>query len=159
MPSESSAAAGPAASSTAARTRAIRKVILQTPFVAGNGSAALYPEGIVEPGHACGEVGVGDPVPHPAVLHDVVAVGHGGGEAEVLLDEEHGEARILQAADGRADLLDDHRGRALGGLVEGEERGAGAQKAGNRGLWLLAPESLVPWLRRRSLRFGKSPKM
>ena len=38
------------------------------------------------------DVGRGDHVDHAAVLHDVVAVGDGRGEAEVLLDQQDGEA-------------------------------------------------------------------
>ena len=38
--------------------------------------------------HAGVELGVGDHVHDAAVLHHVVPVGHGGGEAEVLLDEQ-----------------------------------------------------------------------
>src|SRR5438093_9363335 len=73
-------------------------------------TAALYPEVVVQLGHVGVEVTVGDHVHHPAVLHHVVAVGDGGGEAEVLLDEEYGEPLTLESPQRGADLLHDHRG-------------------------------------------------
>src|SRR5229473_39810 len=48
-----------------------------------------------------------DHVHHPPSLHDVVPVGHGGREAEVLLHEQDGEPLGFEAAQRRADLLDD----------------------------------------------------
>ena len=49
------------------------------------------------------DVGRGDHVDDAAVLHHVVAVGDGGGEAEVLLDQQDGEAAALELADDLAD--------------------------------------------------------
>src|SRR5690349_4474502 len=54
------------------------------------------------------DVLVRDHVDHPAVLDHVVAVGELGGEAEVLLDQQDGEALPLQLADRPPDLLHDH---------------------------------------------------
>src|SRR6186997_2475741 len=45
----------------------------------------------VELVHVGLEIRIGETVDHLAVLHDVVAVRHGRGEAEVLLDQEDGE--------------------------------------------------------------------
>lgn len=71
-------------------------------------------------------------------LHNVVPVGDGRGEAEVLLDEKDREALALEAADRLADLLDDDRRQPLGRLVEQEQPRAGAQDAGDREHLLLA---------------------
>ena len=46
------------------------------------------------------QFGIGELVDDPAVLHDIVAVGDGRGEAEILLDQQDGEALLLQRADG-----------------------------------------------------------
>ena len=53
--------------------------------------------------------GVREVIDDTAVFHDVVTVGHGRGEAEILLDQQDGEALRLERADGVADLLDDDR--------------------------------------------------
>jgi hypothetical protein len=42
-----------------------------------------------------------------AVLDDVVAIGHGCSEAEVLFHEEDGETLLAQLVDDLADLLHD----------------------------------------------------
>src|SRR5688572_11813303 len=52
------------------------------------------------------EFGIGELVDDLAMLHHVVAIGHGRGEMEILLDQQDGEAALLQDADGLADLLD-----------------------------------------------------
>ncbi len=77
-----------------------------------------------------------------AVLHDVVAVGDGRGEAEILLDQQDGEALLLQRADGLADLLDDDGRQPLGRLVEQQQPRAGAQDAADRQHLLLAAGEL-----------------
>ena len=61
--------------------------------------------------HIRGEFGIGEGVDDLAVLHDVVAVGDGRGEAEILLDQQDREALLLQFRDRAADLLDDDRAR------------------------------------------------
>ena len=87
-------------------------------------------------------VGGGHRVDHAAVLHHVVAVGDGGGEAEILLDQQDGEAAALERADHLADALHDHRREALGRLVEQQQVGAGAQDAADRQHLLLAARQL-----------------
>ncbi len=47
------------------------------------------------------ELLVADHVDHPAMLDDVVAIGKGRGEVEVLLHQQNGEALVLQGADNR----------------------------------------------------------
>ena len=90
----------------------------------------------------CVELRVGDHVDDPALLDDIVPVGDGRGEAEVLLDQHDGEALPLQPGDGAADLLDDDRGEPLGRLVEQEELRAGAQDAADGQHLLLAARQL-----------------
>ena len=50
------------------------------------------------------ELVVLDHVDDLALLDDVVTVGHRRGEAEILLDQDDGEALLLQPRDGAADL-------------------------------------------------------
>src|SRR5258708_19168995 len=57
---------------------------------------------------------VGKAVDDLAVLDDVVAVSHRGGEAEILFDQQDGKAFRFQPRDGVADLLDDDRSQSLG---------------------------------------------
>ena len=64
------------------------------------------------------QLGVRDLVDHAAVLHHVVAVGNGRGEAEVLLDEQNGEATSLELRNRGPDLLDDNGRQPLGGFVQ-----------------------------------------
>ena len=71
-----------------------------------------------------------------------MAVGDGGGEMEVLLDQQDGEATGFELADDLADALDDHRRQALGRLVEQQEVGTGAQDAADRQHLLLAARQL-----------------
>jgi len=77
-----------------------------------------------------------------AVLDDVIAVGDGLGEAEVLLDEQDGKALLLQPRDRAADLLHDHRRESFGRLVQHEETRAGPQDAADREHLLLAAGEL-----------------
>ena len=77
--------------------------------------------------HIGGKVRIGEGVDDAAMLHHIEPIRHGGGETEVLLHQQNGEALLLQPRDGVADLLDDHRGKALGGLIQQQEAGAGAQ--------------------------------
>src|SRR3954465_4861365 len=67
------------------------------------------------------ELRVRDHVDDLAVLHHIMAVGDSRGKAEILLDQQDGEAFRLQAADGVPDLLDDHGGEAFGRLIQQEE--------------------------------------
>src|SRR5688572_11854190 len=113
IPSEICASAAPAACS-----RARAAITLQENFMDGAPfrlveSGRLYPEVAMQLVHVAVELGVGDHVHDEPTLHHVVPVGHGGGEAEVLLDEQDGEALAFEPADGRPDLLHDHRGESL----------------------------------------------
>ena len=79
-----------------------------------------------------------DHVNDPAVLDQVVAVGDGRGEIEVLLDQQHGETTLLQLANYGPDLLHDYRRQTLRRLVQEQERRASAQDARDRQHLLLA---------------------
>ena len=94
-------------------------------------------------GHLPRQLGVGEGVDDPPVLHDEEAVGKRRGEAEVLFDEQNGEALALDLGDGAPDLLDDDRSEAFGGLVEHQEARAGAQDAGDGQHLLLAARQLA----------------
>src|SRR5437016_7024409 len=72
------------------------------------------------------ELGIGKPVDDAAILHDVITIRNCRGEAKILLDEQNGEALLLEQADGLADLLDDNRSKALGWLIEQQKPGTGA---------------------------------
>ena len=56
-------------------------------------------------------------------------VGELGGETEILLDHEDGEALGLELRDGARQRLHDHRRQAFGDFVEQQDVGAGAQDA------------------------------
>src|SRR3981081_24441 len=73
------------------------------------------------------ELGIGEPIDDATVLHHVIAIRDRRSEAKVLLDQEYGEALLLEHADGLADLLNDDGRQTLGGLVEEQEPGARAQ--------------------------------
>src|SRR5262245_22388675 len=101
-----------------------------------------YAEILVHLAHVPFELGIGNHVHHPAVLHDVVAVGHRRGEAEILLDEQDGEPLRLQPPDRVADLLHDHRREAFGRFVEHQEPRPGAEDPPDRKHLLLAAGEL-----------------
>src|SRR5437588_4519336 len=88
------------------------------------------------------ELGIQHHVYYAPLLDDVVAVGDRLREAEILLDQQDGEALALQASDGAADLLHDHRREALGRLVEQQHARPGAQDAPDGEHLLLAPREL-----------------
>src|SRR6185312_2209518 len=77
------------------------------------------------------------------MFHHIVTIRDGRGEAEILFDEQDGEALLLERADGLADLLNDDRRQALGRLVEQQKPRAGAQDAGDRQHLLLAAGKLA----------------
>src|SRR5215510_16016736 len=90
-----------AASERAVPRRNAENCFIVTPF---NECVSISDAEIgVELVHVGFELRVGKAVDHLAVLDDVVAVRHGGGEAEVLLDQEDGETLLLQPRDGLAD--------------------------------------------------------
>src|SRR5262245_65243501 len=67
------------------------------------------------------QFGVGEAVDDAAMFHHVIAVRNRRCEAKILLDQENGEALLLERSDGPADLLDDDGGEPLGRLVERSE--------------------------------------
>src|SRR3954471_3049991 len=97
---------------------------------------------LVDPAHVGLQLGPGDHVNDPPVLDDVVPVGHGLGEPEILLHQQDGEALLLQPRNGAADLLHDHRREALGRLVEQEKPRPRAQDAADGEHLLLAAGEL-----------------
>src|SRR5262249_27199706 len=92
--------------------------------------------------HIGRQLGVGKSIDDLAVLHDVVAVGNGGREAEVLLDQKDREALLLEPADSVADLLADDGRKPFGRLVQHQKARTGAQNARDRKHLLLAAGQL-----------------
>src|SRR5262249_3517046 len=84
-----------------------------------------------------------------------VGVGNRRSEAKSLLDQEDGEALMLEHADGLADLLDDDRGKTLGRLVEEKEPRARAQDATDGEHLLLAAGKFCALARQAFLEIGK----
>src|SRR5688500_10585436 len=146
-PSDTCACApiAPAASATAVLNLRTANIAFSFRFYESDSEIFLHAA------HVRLELGPGDPVDHATVLDDVVAVGDGLGEAEVLLDQQDGKALGLELRDGAADLLHDDRREALGGLVQQEQARTGAQDPGDgehlllaaRKLGALAPQSLL----------------
>src|SRR5262245_44230978 len=90
VPSETWAwAVGAAMSATAARAGSQYWIMRFDPFIQlwVAGRARLYSEVVMELRGVAIELRVPDHVHHPSALHHVVAIGHRGGEAEILLDE------------------------------------------------------------------------
>src|SRR5260370_24374885 len=133
-PSEPWAWTGPAATASAATSVAIPSI-----FIAGS---FLDREILVDLVHVGVGLRVDDGVDDAPMLHDVMPVGHGGREPEILLDEEDREPLRLQAPDGGADLLDDHRGQALRRLVQQQQARARAENARDGQHLLLAAREL-----------------
>src|SRR5262249_57748998 len=73
-----------------------------------------------------------------------VAMGAGGGGAEVMLNEQYRESLVLEAAQGGADLLDDDGRQAFGRLIEEQEPRAGPQDPSDRQHLLLAARQGSP---------------
>src|SRR5436190_2527069 len=96
----------------------------------------------VDLAHARLQGRVGNHVHDAAVLDHVIAVGHRLREAEVLLDQQDGKAFLLEARDGAADLLHDHRRESLGRLIEHQEARPRAQDATDGEHLLLAAGEL-----------------
>src|SRR5262245_22303523 len=119
----------------------IRAIVMRsTPYMAGArvSGGDSYSEVVVQLGHVRVELRVRNHVHHAAVLHHIVAVGHGRGEAKVLLDEQDGEPLALEPAERGADLLDDDRRQTFRRLVQQEESGARPEDAADRQHLLLA---------------------
>src|SRR5213593_954611 len=98
-PSEIWAWATPAVRTSARAMVSSLIVGIPFPFV------GLDAQVLVELVHAGLQAVVGNHVDHPSVLHQVMAIGDGGREAEILLDEQDREPLSLEARDGGADLL------------------------------------------------------
>src|SRR6185295_8098715 len=101
------------------------------------------------------ELGVGEPVDNATVLHDVIAIGDRRSEAKILLDQEYGEALLLEHVDGLADLLNDDGRQTLGGLVEQQEPGSRAQDSADGQHLLLAARKLRSLAGQALLEVGK----
>jgi hypothetical protein len=80
--------------------------------------APLYAQIIVKLIQVLFELGTEQFVYYPSVFHHIIAVRHGGREAEVLFDQQNRKALRFQGSDGVADLLDDDRRKTFGRLVE-----------------------------------------
>src|ERR1700704_4706262 len=124
MPSEIWAWAAGAPSSTAVSAGVGTFVSMWwTPF------KRLDPEVLVHLVHVGVEGGVGDGVDHSAALHHVVAVGHGGGEPEVLFHEQDREPFGLRRPARPPVLRAEPRPQPLGRLVEQQQARPRAQDA------------------------------
>src|SRR5690349_12297698 len=102
---------------------------LLSPWLNGTASDA---EKIVKLRHAGFERGVGNHVHDASILHHVVPVGNGLRKAEVLLDQQDGEAFLLEVRNGAPDLLHDDRGQPLRRLVEEQEPRTSPEDAADR---------------------------
>src|SRR5271165_93779 len=120
-----------------------------------SGASSSHPQRLMQLVHPSRELGVGEGVDDLSVLHDEEAIGQSRGEAEVLLDQEDGEAVALELGDGAADLLDDDRRQALGRLVEHEKARAGAQDPGDRQHLLLSARELAAAARKPLAEVGE----
>src|SRR5688572_30939026 len=74
------------------------------------------------------EIVAGAAEAHLAFGHHVVAVAEIEGDAKVLLDEQHREPFVLEAAQHCNDLLDDDRRKAFRWLVEQDDFGIEHQR-------------------------------
>src|SRR5271166_467267 len=101
-----------------------------------------HPERLVQRRHPALELRVEERIDNPPVLHKKKPVGEGGGEAEVLLDQQDRESLALEFGDGPADLLDDDGREAFRRFVEHEKASAGAENSRNGEHLLLAPRQL-----------------
>src|SRR5258708_16995242 len=79
-----------------------------------------------------------------ALLDDVMAVGDAGERREVLVDDEDGEAKRLEAREAGPNLGADQRRQTLGRLVEDEKARIGHQGAADRQHLLLAARQKAP---------------
>src|SRR5436190_19690330 len=81
---------------------------------------------------------VGESFDDLALREQVVAIGDGRGEAQILLHQEHRRPLALGLLQHRSDTLDKHRGQPLGGLVEEQHARAGPERASDREHLLLS---------------------
>jgi diketogulonate reductase-like aldo/keto reductase len=78
------------------------------------------------------------------VREDVHAVGEVERDANVLFDEQHGDAGVADVLDDLHDAVDDERCKPLGRFVEHEEVGAGDERASDREHLLFATREVAP---------------
>ena len=91
-----------------------------------------------------------------AVLHDVVAVGDGGGEVEVLLDQQDGEAALLRAARMISPMRWTITGARPSVGSSSSRRCAPVRRMRPiASICCSPPDSLVPWLRAALLQVGE----
>src|SRR5579862_2286861 len=160
-PSEICAPAGPAAPRASARVRAVASAAVEV--TAGAAIAArfrlvramgppLY-EGLSTASDAKESMerllaplqpGSRDHIDDAAMLDEVMAVRERRDEAEVLLDQDHGEALLLERPHDASERPDDHRREPLGDLVEEQQTRAGAEDAGHGEHLLLAAGEARP---------------
>src|SRR6478736_77172 len=114
-----------------------------------------YPQVIVKLVEVRLELGIGEPIDDATVLDHVIAVRHRRSEAKILLDQEDGEALLLEHADGLADLLDDDGRQTFGGLVEEQEPGTRAQDPADGQHLLFAPRKFRSLTGQAFLEVGK----
>src|SRR6266568_3091687 len=101
------------------------------------------------------QVGGGSARHDGALAHDGVGVGEAPCEFEILLDEEHGDAALLDALDRSFDLLDHVRLYPFRGLVHQEQLGPREEHAGDGQLLLLAAREHAPFAREELSELGK----
>ena len=90
-----------------------------------------------------GEFARGHDAVDAAVDHDGHVLGDGGGDADVLLDDEHGDLAFLgEAHEHFFELCDNEWGEALGGLVHHEQARIPQQRPGDGEHLLLAARKL-----------------
>src|SRR3979411_2692304 len=126
----------------AAKARATAAVSLRTTAISSSCVGKSDSKKLVNARPVRLERGIGNHVHHASVLDDVVPVRHGLRAAEILLDQQDGEALLLEPRDGASDLLHDHRREPFGGLVEQQQARAGAQYAPDRQHLLLSAGEL-----------------
>src|SRR5208282_814965 len=147
----------PAANRTAAAASRMLRFMLTPiiPKVPSAPLASLNAEILVQLLHVPLELAVRNHVDDAAVLHEIVPVGNRRAEAKILLDQQHGKAKLLELAHRLADLLHDDRGQALGRLIEQQELGARAQDTPDREHLLLAARKLGALAREALLEIGE----
>src|SRR4029453_3093376 len=86
----------------------IRFIIASSLFFFGQ-VCSLDTKIVVKLVDVCIEFVIGELINNPSVFHDVIPVGNGRSETEILLDQQNGKALLLERADGLADLLNNNR--------------------------------------------------
>src|SRR5262245_23652922 len=84
-------AAVPTARTTASAVELMRYFIPLLLLVGAPRRCCSHSQVVVQLVHVGLQVRIGEPIDHPAVLHDIVAIGDRAGEPEVLLDQQDGK--------------------------------------------------------------------